>query len=332
MINNAILHILDFNSGVTVFSEKELEIGNEVVNSFLSKHIERALLDANLKSGTFSNNSSFKNKIANLLTDKTSFIEISTAISQEVLNIISNSDIQNGIDIMICTFSIDDSVFFGIWLFSNKVAFTHQVGKEKAKIKNDIIKHCAILPSPSQKTDSLAIIDLKSFDVKFSDKKRMVDGKDCLILPELILNCSVGISPSDVKKIVSSVALDVAEKHGYNTAITVSKAKNYLLENSEVSDWLESSDLGREIFSDSKSVQNEFSNKMKSQGVADNIRLDRNIISKSSKTHKIKTDTGIEISVPVEYFQNRDYIDFFNNPDGTISIELKNIGKIINKY
>ncbi|WP_405352536.1 hypothetical protein [Ruminococcus sp.] len=51
----------------------------------------------------------------------------------------------------------------------------------------------------------------------------------------------------------------------------------------------------------------------------------------ASKSQKIKTDTGIEITVPVEYFEDDRYIEFINNNDGTISIALKNIGKLINR-
>ena len=52
---------------------------------------------------------------------------------------------------------------------------------------------------------------------------------------------------------------------------------------------------------------------------------------KAGRSHKIKTDTGIEITFPSEYIENTDFIRFINNPDGTLSIELKNIGKIVNK-
>ena len=54
-------------------------------------------------------------------------------------------------------------------------------------------------------------------------------------------------------------------------------------------------------------------------------------VVKSIRSHKIKTDTGIEIKIPTEYLENSRYVEFINNPDGTISIALKNIGKIVNR-
>ena len=42
IINRAILHILDFNSNVCVFSEEDLDIRNYDIEVFLSKHVERS--------------------------------------------------------------------------------------------------------------------------------------------------------------------------------------------------------------------------------------------------------------------------------------------------
>ena len=49
------------------------------------------------------------------------------------------------------------------------------------------------------------------------------------------------------------------------------------------------------------------------------------------RNHKIRTDTGIEISFPAEMGSNSEYIEFVNEPNGLISIELKNIGSIENR-
>ena len=59
IINHSILHIFDFNSGVTVFSYKELAIENSV-EIFLLKHLEKSFTDTNLKTGNFYETSPFK--------------------------------------------------------------------------------------------------------------------------------------------------------------------------------------------------------------------------------------------------------------------------------
>ena len=49
------------------------------------------------------------------------------------------------------------------------------------------------------------------------------------------------------------------------------------------------------------------------------------------RNHKIRTDTGIEISFPAEMGNNPEYIEFVNEPNGLITLALKNIGSIENR-
>jgi len=49
------------------------------------------------------------------------------------------------------------------------------------------------------------------------------------------------------------------------------------------------------------------------------------------RNHRIRTDTGITISFPAEMVANTDLIEFVNEPNGLISISLKNIGSIENR-
>ncbi len=42
----------------------------------------------------------------------------------------------------------------------------------------------------------------------------------------------------------------------------------------------------------------------------------------------LKTDTGIEINIPMEQYQDINQVEFITNPDGTISVLIKNINRI----
>jgi len=48
---------------------------------------------------------------------------------------------------------------------------------------------------------------------------------------------------------------------------------------------------------------------------------------KFTKQH-LMTDTGIELKIPMEEYNNKEFI---TNPDGTISVLIKNIGSIESK-
>jgi hypothetical protein len=322
---------LDFSSGVTVFSESELDIHKNSVSTFLTKHIEKVSKDPDLKSGSFYSDSKFKKQLSEYLLGNMDFISFSFYIAELMYTEIAKSDIVDPADLIISDVNIDDQRFLAILKCNNKVGFTHQVVHSEGKVVNEIINHFAILPNISQKIDEFVLIDTSLFEIKFSDKKRFVDGMDTYVIPDKILGCSSRISPKKTIDLVQSIARTVSESHGQSSVVAVSKAKNYLIENAEISEYLDPVDLGKEVFSSSDIMQEEYIREIKNAGIPETVRVDKAFAIRKGKNHKIKTDTGIEILFPVDYFQNKDYIEFINNPDGTLSIELKNIGKIINK-
>lgn len=330
-INNAILHILDFNSNITVLSEEELDIKNGSVDTFLTKHIEKSFNDPGLKSGAFLENSKFKKEMIDYIKNDLTFVDFSAYIANAVHAAIATADNLCSLDLIVCDFDVDDNRFIGILECVNHVGFTHYIEKENNKIKNDIINHYSILPNLSQKLEECAFINISSSDIKFLEKKRSINGEDTFIIPDVLLECSSGISPKDTIKLVKAIAHKVAENHGQSTVLAVSKTKNFIVENTEVSECLEPQKLGKEVFASSKVMQEEFVREVKNAGIADTVKIEKTYAVRTGKNHKIKTDTGIELSVPVDYFEDKNYIDFINNPDGTISIELKNIGKITNR-
>lgn len=331
IINSAILHILDFNSNVTVFSEEELDIQNNSIELFLSKHLERSFKDSSLKTGRFLEESKFEKKIRDYLNSDIDFISFSRFISDLIYNSLSQTDMMDPLDLIVCDIDVENQRQIAILLCTNKVGYTHQVINDNGIVKNEIINHYAILPSLTQKLDGYAFIDGKELNIKFLDRNRNINGQEVYILPEIVLECDYTISQREVIKLVKDVAIMVAENHNESSAIAISKAKNYIAENIEESEDLEPMELGKKVFSSSKLMQDEFIREAKEAGIPEIVKMDKEFAIRTGKNHKIKTDTGIEVSFPADYFKNTDYIEFINNPDGTISIQLRNIGKITNK-
>lgn len=331
IVNRSILHILDFNSNVCVFSEEELDMQNSSIEAFLSKHLERSFKDSSLKTGIFLEESKFQKKITEYLNADKDFISFSRFISDLIYNSLSQTDIMDSLDLIVCDIDVENERQIAILLCTNKVGYTHQVIHDNGIVKNEIINHYAILPSLTQKLDGYAFIDAKELNIKFVDKNRNINGQELFILPEIVLECDSNISQREVIKLVKDVAIMVAENHGESSALAISKAKNYIAENIEESENLEPMELGKKVFSSSKLMQDEFVREAKEAGIPETIKIDKEFAIKTGKNHKIKTDTGIEVSFPVDYFKNTDYIEFINNADGTLSIQLRNIGKITNK-
>lgn len=331
ILNKAILHIFDFNSGICVFSGRELSFSGEAAGEFLDKHIEKIIADPDSKAGHFKSDSDFLEILNQYRNQETDFSSFSASVGNVLYNLLSGSDKPDPADFVMAEFYMEDTKYLAMMLFTHKTAYTHQIINDSEGVHNEIIRHRAILPGTAQKADSYALINMENCDIVFSDKKRMIDGKECYVLRDEILSCDYGVSSKEAVKTVNKIVNEVAQEHGENAALIVSRAKQYISESAEESETLDLGAMSAAVFGESEIMQRDFEDKMAETPIPESVHIEKSYAQKSTRMHKIRTDTGIEISVPSEYMGDSEYITFINNPDGTISIELKNIGKLINR-
>ena len=89
-------------------------------------------------------------------------------------------------------------------------------------------------------------------------------------------------------------------------------------------------ELAAEVFED-EPLQERFVETAADENIPERVRVDKKAAERITRNHKIRTDTGIEITFPSEYAHNPEFIEFASMPNGLISIELKNITQIENK-
>ena len=99
-------------------------------------------------------------------------------------------------------------------------------------------------------------------------------------------------------------------------------------EDEELAPW----DLAEEIFEDEPAMRERYEARAREERVPEHVPVERAQVERAAvRNHKIRTDTGIEITFPAEMLRNTEYVQFVNEPNGLISIELKNIGSIENR-
>jgi nucleoid-associated protein YejK len=329
-INKAILHIFDSISDIIVLADKGMDMQDNTINLYLEKHIQKSILDPNLKFGSFQGDSPFLSNLRKVIQGNLSFECFSRQIAKDFFSMIKVSDQIESTDLLFCQYENDSKNYLGIINFGNKNGYIHQVNNKDAQIQNNIIHNFAILPTTTQKVKECVFINLENLEIKYCDKLRYINGHDVNVWPEKLLQCNTSLSPKESLNIVKNITKNIAEQNGYNPTSVLSHVKEYIVANTETSNKIDTADLGQEIFPDSESVQAKFVEKTNEAGIKGTIAISP-AVTRAEKSQKIKTDTGIEITFPVNYFHNKDYIEFINNPDGTISIQIKNIGKIINR-
>lgn len=333
-INHAILHVLDFTSGVTVFSQAELDLSSRQVRGFVEKHLKKVRGDAAAKRGTFAQDSGFAQELKAYFFGETGFVEFSTQIADFIAGELGQADLAESTDVLVADFADDEDEgarYFAVLLLTSRLAFMHEVRQGGGLVVNDIARHYAILPSPSQKVGSYALIGARSLGIAFADKKRSINGEDRLVIPEGLLQCETGVSAKEAIDEVTRIVEEVAEEYGANSAVALSRAKSYLVEKVEENESFSPEEIGQAAFEDEPALVERYVAEAAEAALPAEVSVEPAVAERRGRNHRIRTDTGIEITFPSEYCDNRDYIEFVNNPNGLISIELKNIGKITNR-
>lgn len=332
-IRKAILHILDTNIDIPVISQKELCLDGDICD-FLEKHLDRILNDANLKSAEFtSEHNEIRNICRNLNRNTAYFYQASIQIANKLFYILKkNVDIPPA-DLICCVFDYCNHLYLGILKLNYKTGFTHFVIQEEDEGNiNTIIKHRTILPSESQKIDECAFINLDDLSVKLLEKAYEINGEKELYLSKLFLNCSTQLSDVEKIKIIEKAAKKVNKQFFDEDFDKPAKLKKAVAESFEETGAIQIDTIVEKVFENNIEIQNECISEIEKAGLVEkSIPVPEKLAERKFKTHKIKTDTGVEINFPSSYYNDKEKIEFINNPDGTISIVIKNVGKIVNR-
>lgn len=350
-INRAILHVIDFNSCVNVFSQEELDVSAKWPKGYCTKHVKKALGSIENMRGSFSPDSAFAEELRAYFRNERDFIDLSQQIADFVASELSRMEKPASTDVLIIDFEDDPkppsddmteeelerayqakgSRYFAMFLLESKPAYMHEIGTgETGGTAITINRHFAILPNPSQKVSSYALIERGSLDVLFVDKLRTIAGEERMLIPDGLLQCSKEASSKEVIDTVTRIVEEVAREYGANPTVAMSKAKARVSEAADEEECIAPWEIGEEVFED-EPLQKRYEEAIAQEQIPERVPVKKEAVKRVARNHKIRTDTGIEITFPAEYFENPDFIEFVSGPDGTISIELKNIGSIENR-
>lgn len=331
-INKAVLHILDNNMDIPVLSGSQLDIDSET-EEFLKKHIGKILSDNNLKEGIFNkgDNNIFL-LCERLMNDREVFLEASLEISNSLFGIMKKHIDISPADLVCCLFECNKHSYLGIMKLNYKTGFTHHVYQTGQGNTNGLIRYMTLLPSDSQRVEECAIISLENYGIKLIEREYEINGEKDVYLSKKFLDCDTKMSNNEKLKIINKTAQKINKKYYDEDMEKVAKLKKVVTESLENEGNLSIGNLAKEVFTSNVEVQKEYVEEIQKAGIIESdVKIPEKLIEKKFKTHKIKTDTGIEINFPVDVFEDKGKIEFMNNPDGTVSIIIKNVSKITNK-
>lgn len=350
-INHAVLHVFDPVSCVNVYSQVELDLFDKLSKRYTEGHVRKTLGNIDACRGSFAEESAFAEELRAYFRGERGFLDLSVQIAEFLMGELGHADKADPTDILVVDFEDDPDAsvramdeaeeraafegrgrrYFALMLLDIRQAYLHEVGtSEEGATRVSVARHRSILPNPSQKVSSFALVDARTLTVSFCDKPRTIAGEERWLIPDGLLQCTREASGREVLGTVARIAEEVAEEYGANAAVAVSRAKASASQAVEESEELAPWDLAEDVFED-EPLRKRFEEALAEEGVAERVPVERAVAKRVARMHRIRTDTGIDVSFPAEYGENPDFIEFTSEPDGHISISLKNIGRIENR-
>ncbi len=327
-IRNVIVHIMDPTIGMPVLSDTELEYGSEIAE-FLKEHIVKISSGDDAKECRFYKEESEIYRMLNAYSDE-DFVAVSKEIAGLLYDIMSgNIDIPPA-DLMVVRFREGEEEYLALLKMNYKAFYTHRTmaAGDGEGNSNEIIRHKSILPSESQRLTEAAVIRLNDLALQVIERKYEVNREKTNYFSFLFLKCSAHMSHKSKLAIVSR-AVESVQKEGFDETERFEKqmrAKSIIQEEIEEKGGFVVEELAEKIFEQEPELKVAFQDKMeKYDMVKEEIQPRSDNTVRKYQSQHLYTDTGIEIKIPMEQYKNPQSVEFITNPDGTISVLIKNI-------
>ena len=328
IIRRAIVHIMDGELGYPVCSEEELEL-SPGLNDFFRGLIYKLLSGDDLKKCYFSEEepSEVYEIVKTFGEDK--LAKASKQLAQNLYAIMNaNLAIPSG-DFAVVSFQACSVMYLALLKMNYKESFVHITQEGENGNVNQIICYQSTLPAVGAKLSEAVIINLSDYSVQIVEKKYDINGTKVNYLSELYLKCKAGMSSKTKLAIVTRAVEQVNQKHFSEEPVRQMEAKSILKREIEDTGSINVGKISEKIYGNAPEIKEEFDAKMEKYHMEKaEVAPQNEATTKKFEKQYLKTDTGIEINIPMEQYQDANQVEFLTNPDGTISVLIKNINKI----
>lgn len=332
-IRKVIVHILESSAGIPVLSDEELDYGSEF-GDFLREHLYRVYISDDIKNCRFyEEDSEMFNIIKEFSQDR--FAEISRKIAVHLYGIMnSNIDIPSA-DLVVVLYTLNGAEYLGLLKMNYKSFYTHMTSSDDfGGNMNEVIMHKSLFPGEGQKLSEAALICLDDLTVKLVEKKYEVNGTKENYFSKRFLQCSSNLSSKAKLGIVTKAVEKVQEKYIDDSEQLEAKmkAKSIIHTEFEEQGIISVPEIAEKIFDEQPEMRAEFEEQIQKYNISeDEISIQSPAASRKFSKQHLTTDTGIEIKIPMEQYENQDSVEFITNQDGTVSVLIKNITQLISK-
>jgi hypothetical protein len=322
IIRKAIVHILDCESGYMKTSNSLIDLGPDL-NEFLRGHIFRLIDSDDTKLCHFYEELSPIYSMLEELNEKDDdqFVEVSKVLAEQLFDIMCESMEIPPADFICVSFQVESQIHLALLKMNYKDSYIHRQTDDS----NDIIKQ-HIMPLNGSRLTEAVLINLETMEIRLVEKRYEIKDEKINYLSERFLMCHTELAPKRKFNILTRVINDINNKYNSADVETKLETKSRLRQEFEENQEFNVSEIGDRIFGNSPEKKEAFDEKMERYDMQyDNFSVVKESTVKKLEKQVILTDTGIEISIPMEEYISKDNVVITREPDGTATITIRNI-------
>lgn len=326
-IEEGIIHVLDTGCDDPILNDKYLNLSNEEINLFLTKHVEKILKDDEIYLGKFIREPYFLENVCKFLNEDFNLIDISREISKVFFDLLHEYGGGISCDLLFLKLKTE----FGNALCMIKLDYTknyiHKIDYVDEKLKIDIVPQSIALPNISQKIMK-ACIFVKDLDDKFNlffiDKVYKNSTETQNYFKDEFLHCEKIHSNSSKTRDLIYAAEKWTRKNIKDDADRAFFIRESLREKLTDGENLNINSFAREVF-DEKNVIENFVDFVESNGIEGDIVVDKDYVNKKYERIRLKIDKDIDLYINKDSFYDVNRFEVKRNGDGSLNIIIKYI-------
>ena len=346
VIRKAILHILDTNRGKCILSNTLLDPGPDL-HDFIRNHIYKIVSSDDTKNCEFNPEAS---PIYSILetwdeSDEASFIETSQAIANKLYIAMGEGLDIPAADLLFVTFQAEGTIYLALLKMNYKESYTHEITASNSEdtnlnsndsnipvINTGIVKSRALLPSATSRIPEAVIINLSDYHIKLLEKRYEINGEKAYYLSENFLICHTNIPPKKKLNILTRVINNISNKYDGADLKTKMDTKSALQKEYVDRKSFDVEEIGNKLFGKSPEKKSEFDEKMEQYDLQyDNFTVTNENTVKKLEKQVMVTDSGIEISIPMETYNKLANFEVQTDVTGKSTIIIRNIDNLVLK-
>lgn len=324
IIHQAILHVLDTTLDALVLSGGGMELTAEKT-AYLQNHIEKLLASDEIRQCRPLPDSAFRNE----LEHNQDFIDLSCRIAGVLFDYMHAHTTIPGADLAVVDFTRDGAPWLGILKLNYKNGYTHYTETVEGAPVNSIIQQRACLPTQSGKVEEGALVNLTDYSMRLLEKKYDIDGHKEFYLSSVVFQYTQA-EPEKKKLQAIQEAAAQAVKDAYEDEPHADAQVAMLIANqaADNDNQVSVEQVRQQLAEEYPLAAVPFDDYVEKSEVLEEAAAPVTVTPariRRMESRSIRTANGIEVKIPTELLNSDSELEFLHDPDGSVSLLIKNV-------